>query len=113
MFIINLTYIEPLETVEIHLQEHIDFLNHYYTEGLFIASGRKNPRTGGIILMKGENKEAVQEIITQDPFYKNKIAQYDIIEFEASKYCPELKTILTNQFNENKEIKNHQNFHVE
>lgn len=102
MFIINLTYIESLEAVEKHLQEHINFLNHYYAEGLFIASGRKNPRTGGIILMQGKNKEVVQEIIRQDPFYKNKIAQYDIIEFEASKYCPELKNILTNQFDGNK-----------
>ena len=102
MFIINLTYIEPLEVVEKHLQEHINFLNHYYAEGLFIASGRKNPRTGGIILMPGKNKEVVQEIIRQDPFYKNKIAQYDIIEFEVSKYCPELKTLLTNQVDGNK-----------
>lgn len=102
MFIINLTYIESLEAVEKHLQEHINFLNHYYAEGLFIASGRKNPRTGGIILMQGKNKEVVQEIIRQDPFYKNKIAQYDIIEFEASKYCPELKNILTNQFDRSK-----------
>ena len=70
MFIINLTYIESLEAVEKHLQEHINFLNHYYAEGLFIASGRKNPRTGGIILMQGKNKEVVQEIIRQDPFYK-------------------------------------------
>ncbi len=102
MFIINLTYIEPLEAVEKHLQEHINFLDHYYAEGLFIASGRKNPRTGGIILMQGKNKEVVQEIIRQDPFYKNKIAQYDIIEFETSKYCPELKTLLTNQVDGNK-----------
>ena len=102
MFIINLTYIDQLEVVEKHLQEHINFLNHYYAEGLFIASGRKNPRTGGIILMQGKNKEVVQEIIRQDPFYKNKIAQYDIIEFEVSKYCPELKTLLTNQVDGNK-----------
>ena len=100
MFIINLTYIEPLEAVEKHLQEHINFLDHYYAEGLFIASGRKNPRTGGIILMQGKNKEVVQEIIRQDPFYKNKIAQYDIIEFEASKYCPEFETIISKSFDD-------------
>ena len=52
--------------------------------------------------MQGKNKEVVQEIIRQDPFYKNKIAQYDIIEFEVSKYCPELKTLLTNQVDGNK-----------
>ena len=100
MFIINLTYIEPLEVVEKHLREHINFLNHYYAEGLFIASGRKNPRTGGIILMRAKNKEAVQEIIAHDPFYQNEIAQYDIIEFEASKYCPEFETIISKSFDD-------------
>ena len=96
MYIIILTYQKDLSEVEKHLEKHIDFLNQYYTKGLFIASGRKNPRTGGIILMRAKNKEAVQEIITHDPFYQNEIAQYEIIEFEVSKYCPELKTVLNN-----------------
>ena len=105
MFIVNLTYIKPLDEVEKFLEKHIDFLNQYYTKGHFIASGRKNPRTGGIILMRAKNKVAVQEIITQDPLYQNEIAQYDIIEFEASKYCPELKTVLNNLVNQNEEIR--------
>ena len=54
MFIVNLTYIKPLDTVEKFLEKHIDFLNQYYTKGHFIASGRKNPRTGGIILMRAK-----------------------------------------------------------
>lgn len=98
MFIVNLTYIKPLDEVEKFLEKHIDFLNQYYTKGHFIASGRKNPRTGGIILMRAKNKEAVQEIITHDPFYQNEIAQYDVIEFEASKYCPEFEPIISKTF---------------
>ena len=54
MFIVNLTYIKPLDEVEEFLEKHIDFLNQYYTKGHFIASGRKNPRTGGIILMRAK-----------------------------------------------------------
>ena len=100
MFIVNLTYIKPLDEVEKFLEKHIDFLNQYYTEGHFIASGRKNPRTGGIILMRAKNKDAVQEIIAYDPFYQNKIAQYDVIEFEASKYCPEFETIISKTFDD-------------
>lgn len=100
MFIVNLTYIKPLDTVEKCLEKHIDFLNQYYTKGLFIASGRKNPRTGGIILMRAKNKETVQEIIMQDSFYQNEIAQYDIIEFEVSKYCPEFETIISKSFDD-------------
>ena len=105
MFIVNLTYIKPLDAVEKYLEKHIDFFNQYYTKGLFIASGRKNPRTGGIILVRAKNKEAVQKIITHDPFYQNEIAQYEIIEFEASKYCLELKTLLSDPLDENEEIK--------
>ena len=55
--------------------------------------------------MRAKNKEAVQEIITHDPFYQNEIAQYEIIEFEASKYCPELKNVLNSPLDENEEIK--------
>ena len=47
-----------------------------------------------------KNKEAVQEIITHDPFYQNEIAQYEIIEFEASKYCPEFETIISKPFDD-------------
>ena len=100
MFIVNLTYIKPLDAVEKYLEKHINFLNQYYTKGLFIASGRKNPRSGGIILMRAKNKDAVQEIIAHDPFYQNKIAQYDVIEFEASKYCPEFETIISKSFDD-------------
>ena len=42
----------------------------------------------------------VQEIIAHDPFYQNEIAQYDIIEFEASKYCPEFETIISKPFDD-------------
>lgn len=42
MFIVNLTYIKSLDEVEKHLEKHIDFLNQYYTKGLFIASGKKS-----------------------------------------------------------------------
>ena len=61
MFIVNLTYIKPLDEVEKFLEKHIDFLNQYYTKGHFIASGRKNPRTGGIILMREKIKMLSKE----------------------------------------------------
>ena len=50
--------------------------------------------------MRAKNKEAVQEIITHDPFYQNEIAQYDVIEFETSKYCPEFETIISKSFDD-------------
>ena len=86
MFIVNLTYIRPLEEVEKYLAEHITFLNKYYGTDNFICSGRKNPRNGGVIVCNAKNIEEVKEIISEDPFNLNKIAEYEIIEFQPTKY---------------------------
>ena len=87
MFIANLTYIEPLSEVEKYLEEHIAFLDKYYEAGKFICSGRKNPRTGGVILFNAKDEGEMKEIISQDPFYVNEIANYEVIEFYPTKYA--------------------------
>ena len=50
MFIISLTYTQSLEAIDQHLEAHVAFLKEQYAKGLFIASGRKVPRSGGVIL---------------------------------------------------------------
>jgi uncharacterized protein YciI len=94
MFIINLTYIVPLEELDQHMAEHVKYLDKYYDKDIFIASGRKVPRTGGVILALTDSKSIVEEIIKEDPFYKHKLAEFDITEFLASKYHPDLKNLL-------------------
>ena len=90
MFIIDLHYLAPLEQVDQHLKAHIEFLDHHYASGHFLASGRKNPRNGGIILAQGENLETIQHIITKDPFHIHGLAEYRITEFSPIKAIPEL-----------------------
>lgn len=94
MFIINLTYIVPLEELDQHMAEHVKYLRKYYDKDIFVASGRKVPRTGGIILALADSKEAVEKIIKEDPFYKHELAGFDITEFLTSQYHPELKSLL-------------------
>jgi uncharacterized protein YciI len=84
MFIVSLTYKSDLEEVDRHLDAHVDYLKQEYAEGNFIASGRKIPRTGGIILSCVKNKDELELILAKDPFYKAGIAEYDIIEFDPS-----------------------------
>lgn len=91
MVIVNITYTVELDKIEQKLEEHIEFLNKYYANNKFICSGRKNPRTGGVILCNAD-KEEVSEIIKEDPFYINKLGNYEIIEFESSKINKELIT---------------------
>ena len=51
MFIVALTYKAELSEVDQYIDEHISYLEKHYALGKFIASGRKVPRTGGIILV--------------------------------------------------------------
>jgi uncharacterized protein YciI len=94
MFIINLTYIVSLEELDAHMTAHVKFLQKYYKQNTFIASGRKVPRTGGIILALAESKEQIEKIIEEDPFYIHKLADFSITEFLTSQYHPELKKLL-------------------
>jgi uncharacterized protein YciI len=94
MFIISLNYIVPLEKLDQHMNEHVKFLQKYYKKNVFIASGRKVPRTGGIILALASSKEEVDEIMNEDPFFTLKLAEYTVTEFLTSQYHPELKNLL-------------------
>ena len=87
MFIISLTYKKPLDEVEKYISDHLVFLNKYYALNKFIFSGRKNPRVGGVILAYHVTKEEIEEIIKEDPFYKNQIANYEITEVIPTKYA--------------------------
>lgn len=86
MFLIELTYKKRLEDVDRCLEAHAEFLDKKYSEGSLICSGRKNPRDGGIILANVATREAVDAMISQDPFNKEQIADYRIIEFTPTKF---------------------------
>ena len=94
MFIIDLQYIVPLEELDSHMTEHVKFLQKYYKQNVFVASGRKVPRTGGIILAKGVTKEEIHTIMEEDPFTRHKLAEIAITEFLTSQTHPDIKSFL-------------------
>jgi uncharacterized protein YciI len=94
MFIIDLHYIVPLDKLDAHMTSHVKFLKKYYDKNIFLTSGRKVPRTGGIILALASSKEEVEKIMLEDPFIINKLAEFKIIEFLNSQMHPDMKKIL-------------------
>lgn len=79
MFILSLTYVKPTEAADTVMAPHMDWVKQGYDSGLFLASGRKVPRTGGVILAKGERAE-IEAFVAADPFTVHGIADYDITE---------------------------------
>ena len=79
MFLLSLTYKVPLDVVDRHLDAHVAWLKEGYASGMFLASGRKIPRTGGMIFAQGE-RAAVEAFARLDPVAVNGVADYAVTE---------------------------------
>ncbi|MBO3761857.1 YciI family protein [Ciceribacter sp. L1K22] len=79
MFILSLTYVKPLEAADAVMAPHMDWVKRGYDLDMFLASGRKVPRTGGVILAKGD-RAAIEAVVASDPFVEHGIAEYTITE---------------------------------
>ncbi|MFG2648846.1 YciI family protein [Streptomyces sp. NPDC048436] len=90
MFVLELTYTAPVSAVDEALEAHVAWLDQLYEQGVFIASGRKNPRDGGVILAVGEDRAEIEKITASDPFVLAEVCAYRVTEFIATKTAPEL-----------------------
>ncbi|HWT62307.1 MAG TPA: YciI family protein [Ochrobactrum sp.] len=87
MFIVNLTYVKPLDEVEKYIAAHREFLDMQYANGIFLASGPKNPRDGGIILVSGDtSRNELETVLDSDPFKHHGLAEYHVTEFTPVKH---------------------------
>ncbi|MFD9976779.1 YciI family protein [Streptomyces sp. NPDC059017] len=91
MFALELTYTAPLERVEEHQDAHVAWLDGLYEEGVLIASGRKNPRDGGVLIAVGVDRERAERIAESDPYTTAGVCEYRITEFIATKTAPALE----------------------
>lgn len=81
MFVIILDYIKPLTEIDRLVDGHRAFLERNYANGTFLLSGRQEPRTGGIIIARGDSEAEIRRVIEEDPFFTENAAQYRIIRF--------------------------------
>lgn len=81
MFSVSLTYIKPLSEVDKYLTAHLEYLEKHCQLNHFILSGRKVPRTGGVILINVDTEKELDNILQEDPFYSAGIADYEITKF--------------------------------
>ena len=90
MFVIELTYLADLADIDAHMAAHVAFLKKHYAAGTFLVSGRKIPRTGGIILASGKSREDIEAIVKDDPFHRHGLAEFRVIEFRTSQRAADI-----------------------
>jgi uncharacterized protein YciI len=94
MFVIKLTYKKSIDLIDKLRPAHLEFLDKYYAKEVFIASGRQNPLIGGVIIAICKSRDEIETILKEDPFHKEGVADYEITEFNANKFHPNLKDLL-------------------
>lgn len=94
MIIIQLTFKAPIAEVDKYVQAHREFLDYYYKQGLLVMSGPIKPRTGGIIIAASNDKNHLETIFKQDPYYLAELADYQFIEFTPVKHRSELQELI-------------------
>jgi len=82
MFVVSLNYKVPLAEIDRLGPAHVEWLKACYSEGIFVASGPKKPRTGGVIIARGP-RDVLDARLAADPFAKAGAADYDVTEFTA------------------------------
>lgn len=91
MYVVLLTYTAPLEEIDYALPDHQQWVGRQYDAGHFIASGRRNPRTGGVIITKAMSRDKLSAILASDPWADRNLVHYEVFEFQATRTCPALR----------------------
>lgn len=103
MYIVELTYLKPIEAIEQQLAAHRAYLDVHYASGIFLASGPKDPRNGGVILASGKvSRTELEAVLQQDPFAVHGLASYGVIAFTPVKHHPALAALLSDEHSERK-----------
>lgn len=94
LYLIMLTYTQPLDVVNTHLEEHRAYLRRNYAAGHFIVSGPRVPSGGGVILARAASDQDARALTRDDPFSQLGLATYEIIAFDALWSAPEFAAVL-------------------
>lgn len=73
MFILAPTCAKPQEETDRLMKPHMAWVEQGYDAGLFLASGRKAPRIGGVIPAKS-GRSAIEAFVTADPITVHGVA---------------------------------------
>lgn len=81
IYVVTINYVKPMDVVEAHTPDHRTYSADLADTGVLLASGPFAPRTGGMLVMQAESRDALDEIVGRDPFKINAIAEYDVREW--------------------------------
>lgn len=80
MFLVQIL-LAPSDAVNALLDGHRAWLKQYTEEGNFLLFGPYDNHKGGLILAQADSEETLQAILSEDVFYHNGLADYQVTAF--------------------------------
>lgn len=90
-FIVEIIYKAPIEKINEIRDRHREFLDKGYKQGLILMSGPQVPRVGGMIIARAESMDEIFQFLSDDPYQKEKVAEYKFTEFTPVHYQDNIK----------------------
>ena len=94
MYIVSLNYKVPAKVIAQFQDEHTAFLKEQVNAGAFILTGPRELKIGEILLANTKTKDALETILEKDPFKKNAVADYKIMEVTPTMAAKKLNFLL-------------------
>ena len=94
MLIAISTYTKSLDEVEQHRNDHLVYVKNLFAQNKLLAAGRQNPLTGAVLIAGNISKDELQMLLDADPYCKENVAKYSIIEFNPVLCNESLKALL-------------------
>lgn len=91
-FLVEVTYLVPHEQMLAVRPEHRAYLQKGYDGGLLLLSGAQTSGKGGVVIARAESRLDIEEFFKHDPYGRERIAEFRIIEFVPAQFQDFLKT---------------------
>ena len=89
IYMIKLTIIVDRALYEPFLPAHFAYLKELKARGALLLSGPFTDRTGGMVLIQADSREAAEAIAQADPLVSNRVDSYEVREWLITDGKPE------------------------
>lgn len=94
MYILFINFTKSLQDIQPVFPAHLEFIDAHIKTGKFILSGGLTGKPAGVVLANINNGGELQALLAEDPFVREQVAEYEVIEFKPSKRHESLASLI-------------------
>ena len=93
MYLLTVSYSQVPALVEPYIPDHGTWVKKYFDAGILLVAGSKKSGLGGVLLAKAIPREDLLSILSEDPYVRFQVAEYQIVDFDCKLAGPGLDSL--------------------